>query len=123
MLNTCGAMDAGLREQLAPAVEDRGGSSYSGESEQLTPAVEDRGWSSNRGGRKQLTHAVEDRGGSSRREGHDQVALAVEDRGQELSAGKSGGIPWAMAAMLATREDIEATLSYQRPPYKPPDLP
>ena len=32
-------------------------------------------------------------------------------------------IPWAMAAMLATREDLDATLDDQRPPYKPPDLP
>ena len=123
MLNTCGAMDSGLREQLTPAVEDRGGISYSGESEQLTPAVEDRGWSSYRRGRKQLTPAVEDRDGGSYGEGHAQVATAVEDRGKELSVRKSGGIPWAISAMLATREDIEATLSNQRPPYKPPDLP
>ena len=47
----------------------------------------------------------------------------MEDGGEELSAGKSGGIPWAMAAMIATSEGIEATLSDQRPPYKPPDLP
>ena len=65
MLNTCGAMDAGRREQLTPA---------------------------------------------------------VEDRGEELSAGESGGISWAMAALLAVREDNEATLSDQRPPCKPRDL-
>ena len=53
----------------------------------------------------------------------EQLPPAVEDRGEELSAGKYGGIPWAMAAMLATREDIEATLNDQRLPYKPPDLP
>ena len=104
MLNTCGATDAGRREQLTPAVEDRGGSSYCGGREQRTPAVEDCGW-------------------SSYGEGREQVASAVEDRAEELSAEKSGGIPWAMAAMLATREGIEATLSGQRPPYKPPDLP
>ena len=57
---------------------------------------------------------MEDRGGSSYGEGREQVAPVVEDRGEELSAGKSGGIPWAMAAMLATREDIEATLSDRR---------
>ena len=121
MLNTCGAMDAGRREKLTPAVEDLGGSSYSGGREQLTPAVEDRGGSSYSGGR--VTPVVEDRGGSSYGEGREQVAPTVEDRGKKLSAGKSGGIPWAMAAMLATRKDIEATLSGQRPPYKPPDLP
>ena len=123
MLNTCGAIDAGRREQLAPAVEDRGGSSYSGGREQLAPAVEDHGGSSHSGGREQLAPVVEDRGGSSCGEGREQVAPAGEDRGEQLSAGKSGGIPWAMAAMLATREDIEATLNDQRPPYKPPDLP
>ena len=122
MLNTCGAIDAGRCEQLTPAVEDRGGSSYSGGREQLAHAVEDRGGSSYSGGREQLTPAVEDRGGSSCSEGREQVVPAVEDRGEELS-GKSGGIPWAMAAMLATREDIQATLNDQRPPYKPPDLP
>ena len=53
----------------------------------------------------------------------EQLPPAVEDRGEELSVGKSGGIPWAVAVMLATREDIEATLNDQRPPYKPPDLP
>ena len=104
MLNTCRAMDADRREQLTPAVEDRGGSSYSG-------------------GREQRTPAVEDCGESSYGEGREQVAPAVEDRGEEISAGKSGGIPRAMTAMLATREDIEATLSGQRLPYKPPDLP
>ena len=104
MLNTCGAIDAGRRGQLAPGVEDRGGSSYSG-------------------GREQLAPAVEDRGGSSCGEGREQVAPAGEDRGEQLSAGKSGGIPWAMAAMLATHEGIEATLNDQRPLYKPPDLP
>ena len=103
-MNTCGAIDADRREQLAPAVEDRGRSSHSGGREQLAPAVGDRGGSYYSGDREQLTPAV-------------------EDRGEELSAGKSGGIPWAMAAMLATREDIEATLNDQRPPYKPPDLP
>ena len=103
MLNTCGAMDAGRREQLTPAVEDRGGSSY-GE------------------GREQLTPAVQDGGGSSYGEGREQDAPAVEDRGEELSAGESGGISWAMAALLAVREDNEATLSDQRPPCKPRDL-
>ena len=103
-LNTCGAIDGGRREPLAPAVEDRGGSSYSG-------------------GREQLAPAVENRGGSSCCEGREQVARAVEDSEEELSAGKSGGIPWAMAAMLATHEGIEATLNDQRPLYKPPDLP
>ena len=58
MLNTCGAMDAGRREQLTPAVEDRRGSSYSGGGEQLAPAVKDRGGSSYSGGREQLMPAV-----------------------------------------------------------------
>ena len=48
------------------------------------------------------------------------------------SAGGHGGTPFtgghrgtpsALAALLATREDIDATLDDQRPPYKPPDLP
>ena len=103
-LDTRGAMDSGRREQLTPAVEDRSGRSFSG-------------------GREQLTPAVEDRGGSSCGECHDHVAPTVEDRGEEISTDKSRGIPWAMVAMLATRKDIEATLSDQRPPYKPPDGP
>ena len=65
MLITCGAMDAGCREQLTPAVKDGGGGSYSGGRKQLAPAVEDRGGSSYSGGREQLTPAVEDRGGCS----------------------------------------------------------
>ena len=79
--------------------------------------------SSYSGGREQLTPAVDDRGGCSYGVGREQDVPAVEDRGKELSAEKAGGIHWAMAAMLATREDIEATLSNQPPPYNPPDLP
>ena len=40
-----------------------------------------------------------------------------------LRGGGVGGEPWAFAAMLATREDIDATLNDQRPPHRPPDLP
>ena len=115
MLDTRGAVDVGRRKE-SPAVEDRGGSSYGWGREQLSPAVEDRRGSSYGGGREQLSSAVEDRGGSLYDEGRKQVTPAMEDRGEELSAGKSGGIPWAMAAMLATREDITATLSDQRAP-------
>ena len=43
MLNMCGAMDAGRPEQLAPAVEDRGGTSYGEGREQVAPAAEDPG--------------------------------------------------------------------------------
>ena len=65
MLNTCGAVDAGRREQLTPDVEDRGGSSYSGgRREQLTPTEEDHGGSSYSGVREELATAVEDRSGS-----------------------------------------------------------
>ena len=45
------------------------------------------------------------------------------DREGTASAGRGGGTPCACAAMLATREDIDAALDDQRPPYKPPDLP
>ena len=45
-------------------------------------------------------------------------------RGQPpLCAGGGGGTAWAFAAMLATREDIDATLDDQRPAQRPPDLP
>ena len=121
-MNTCGAIDADRREQLAPAVEDRRGISYSGGREQLAPVVENRGGNSHSGGREQLAPAVEDRDGSSYSGGREQLMPAVEDRGEELSTGTSGGVPWVLAAMFATREDIEATLSDQRMTYKPPDL-
>ena len=38
------------------------------------------------------------------------------------SGGGRGGILWAMAAMPATRDDIDANMDNQRAPYKPPDL-
>ena len=47
----------------------------------------------------------------------------VGDREEAPPVGGREGIPCAMAAMLATREDIDSTLGDQRPPYKPPDLP
>ena len=48
----------------------------------------------------------------------------VGGRGQPpLYAGKNGGTPWAFAAMLATREGIDATLDDQRPLHRPRDLP
>ena len=48
----------------------------------------------------------------------------VGGRGQPpLCAGGDGGTPWAFAAMLATREDIDVSLDDQRPPHSPPDLP
>ena len=81
MLNTCGVIDAGRREQLAPTVEDRGGSSYSGGREQLAPAVKDRGGSPYSGGSEQLPPAVVDRGGSSYRRGSEELTPAVVDRG------------------------------------------
>lgn len=36
---------------------------------------------------------------------------------------ESRGTLWAIAAMIATCEDIDATMSDQRPPCKPPDSP
>lgn len=50
---------------------------------------------------------------------------AVGDCEQPPSAigGGRGGIPCALAAMLATREELDAALDDQRPPHKPPDLP
>ena len=62
-------------------------------------------------GRGQLTPAVEDSGGSLFDDSREQITAAVEDRGEELFVWKSGGIPWALAAMHATRDDIDAALA------------
>ena len=55
--------------------------------------------------------------------GRGQPSFSVGDRDEAPPVGGNRGIPCAMAAMLATREDIQVTLGDQRPPYKPPDLP
>ena len=55
--------------------------------------------------------------------GHGQPSFLVGDRDEAPPVGGNRGIPCAMAAMLPTREDIDATLGDQRPPYTPPDLP
>ena len=49
-------------------------------------------------------------------------SLSVGDRGGTPSAGEHGGTRSGLAALLATRKDIDATLHDQRPPYEPPDL-
>ena len=56
-------------------------------------------------------------------EGRGQPSFSVGDRDEASSVGGNRGGPCAMAAMNATRDDIEATLGDQRPPYKAPDLP
>ena len=55
--------------------------------------------------------------------GRGQPSFSGGDRDEAPPVGGNRGTPCAMAAMLATREDIEATLGDQRPPHKPPDLP
>ena len=59
----------------------------------------------------------------SRFGGREQPSFSVGNRDEAPPVRGKRGIPCAMAAMLATREDIEVTLGDQRPPYKPPDLP
>ena len=55
--------------------------------------------------------------------GRGQPSLSVGDREAAPPVGGPREIRCAMAAMLATRENIEETLGDQRPPYKPPYLP
>ena len=44
------------------------------------------------------------------------------DRKESQNGGGRGGIPCAMAGLLATRNDINVALDDQRPPHEPPDL-
>ena len=48
--------------------------------------------------------------------GRGQPSFSVGDRDEAPPVRGNNGIPCAMVAMLATREDIEATLGDQRPP-------
>ena len=53
-----------------------------------------------------------------------KVSPSVGGCGQPpLCARRDGGTTWAFAAILETREDIDATLDDQGPPHSPPDLP